>query len=475
MEQEEREIDLVELMWDFFMHWKVVLVIMILCAVLSSVILYYRDTNTYKEQKALKKVSIEELSEELTETEIEEVNSAVSTYNSWFFNKVYLQESPFNTMDTSSLNEVRQDWLIRSTSDNISPTSLAKLYLSLIKSSEATEYFATNFGMPVDSRYLADMIYVEYEQESNDATDTVFTVNVILLQGMDPGQVASAMENYIVNMAPSQVDISAEFDMELLSTVQMIAIDSPVSANMNTRKNNNLTLRSTLDETIEGFTDDQKVVYEISSGDVYLGEEEENLEVSKPTRFSIKNIAIGCAAGIFLCAAFMFFGVFISKKITYASDVSSGGIYVIEEVHRRSITGLFKRFVSDRNIYRQHYKQKQNNLKTSINNVSAQVNGLAGKEGISEVRLMSLSSQFFVDGNANRYLNELKKTWKNSNISLVVEQEGDITNQVMSMPQNCGILILTLVGDTTFKDLREVSESAALMNLPIFGAVVLDI
>ncbi len=478
--REEREIDLIDIIWRLLMQWKPIVLAMIVCAAAVAGGMYVRDIRGYRAAVAAQDaMSEEDMMAELTE---EEYNAVVLLYDSkiqrdevrkYADESLLLQANPYD----------RQTLSISYRVDTANETSNAvtSMYATLLGEDEFAEKVADAIGYDGDIKYVRELYSVSVP--GIESSSLMFSFNMTLLTDMDADVLSKVVDDYVLQEAYQRISASAPFTVtKMTQSVKdiMVTGDTTSRIDIETRIKN---LDTAMDTTLDGFSDGQKALYakmtgqneeDERSGSVFKATEDDESLLAKP-QLSFKYLLVGAFVGAFLYAGcVMLFAIFSPTTQTTTDMCDIYGLYQINELHNRKFNGSLKKFLYDKNIYALRYRKKNKDADVSAAEATTQIVGLKEHDAVGTVYLAPLGKGFS-KGAAADYYEALKKKLAEKAVATERLHEESIKDEVLSVPKDAGIVVLTNVGDTTYRSLDEVCGYARKYDLAVLGVVALEV
>lgn len=477
--REEREIDLIDLMWRLLMQWKPIICVMLVCGILVAGVMYVKRTRDFqasleKEEQATE----EDLMAEVTQAEYDAVITAcnydvqLKSLQKYLEESLYLQADPYNMRTLSLVYRVDTD-------DEIA-YSVTSMYSSKLGSDAFMKEVAGAMDYDGELKYVREL--VSTGMPGIESKSLQFSVNVTLLSDMDAKAIASVIDDYVLKTAfneisqdrPFRVTKTAESVREIVNTGTTTArmdFDAKVKG-----------IETTITNSLAAFTEPQKALYrKLTEADKDKEEEEESifkpaeeeLEPEKPG-LSLKFLLVGLFLGAFMYGGcVMMYAIFRPTIQTTAELNDVYGLYQIDELHRRSFSGGLKGFINDKKIYALRFRKSNKDEEASRKEAATQITGLRERGSIDTVYLAPLGKGF-VNGPAAAYADKLKEDLAAAKINVEVLHDGKIKDEILSVPQTAGIVVLANVGDTTYRSLDEICGYARKYGISLLGVVALD-
>ncbi|MBR1649670.1 MAG: hypothetical protein IJ691_00730 [Lachnospiraceae bacterium] len=349
--REEREIDLFDMFIEVLLHWRGLIVAMIIGGlVLGGYSLYgsYKANALARaakaaaeEQAALnaenikaeeeiiaeEEKALEEAASALTETQIANVDSVIIQQKQLQQAEKYAEKSVLMNVD---YNEVpKADITFKIGADGDRSYDIAKAYEDILTSSEMFKYVAEKCGMGSEVSECIGLDNKKSSNSTNYATDTdVIGVYVYGANTESCEKIADAFCKYAFDKA-SELQLSlGEHVLSLVnksvSTVYNKEIYDKQIANQNTI----ISLKKTIAAAVDAIKDEEKAYYELKTNAVLRENEEAEEETeTKPEEIVVpkisvdkKKFAIGLGGGLFVYALIICIGYIFNGKVKDSDD-----------------------------------------------------------------------------------------------------------------------------------------------------------
>lgn len=381
MNYQEREIDLIDLMWKVAFAWKQCLVVGIICALLLPGIMYLKDMRSYsaslqKQQEvesAKGNLSKEEqralLAENLTNDEMVAVDTAVMYTRELDAAMKYYDNSPLMKIDPYNSDELVLEYYINSgyemDENGVNKESyteaLSIAYINLVNNGSVVNSVADSAGL--SSADLSELIYAS--AEGNNVTIRILGADEDTRTAIATGIKAEIEKSKAMIANAIGAHEITELSEYTVRRVNMDILDKQASAKnkIATASNNLANYKKAMSEdqlnVLNGLLGiEEDVVLEDETGGESASEADtastEVIEPVKPS-FSKKYAAIGFVLGIFIVAGIIFLKEVLSGTLHYESEFKDlFGIDLIGVVRKeKEYKGL------DKVLYNFRYKNKR--------------------------------------------------------------------------------------------------------------------
>lgn len=386
MNYQEREIDLIDLMWKVAFAWKQCLVVGIICAMLLPGIMYLKDMRSYsaslqKQQEvesAKGNLSKEEqralLAENLTNDEMVAVDTAVMYTRELDAAMKYYDNSPLMKIDPYNSDELVLEYYINSgyemDENGVNKESyteaLSIAYINLVNNGSVANSVADSTGL--SSADLSELIYAS--AEGNNVIVNNVTIRILGADEDTRTAIATGIKAEIEKSKATIANAIGAHEITELSEYTVRRVNTEILDKQASAKSKIATASNNLENYKKAMSEDQlnvlngllgieeDVVLEgETSGAATSEADTASAEVIEPVKpsFSKKYAAIGFVLGIFIVAGIIFLKEVLSGTLHYASEFKDlFGIDLIGVVRKeKEYKGL------DKLLYNLRYKNKR--------------------------------------------------------------------------------------------------------------------
>ncbi len=307
-ERVDREINLVELFWQFLLSWRQIICFGIIFAVLLGGLKYVRDVRIYQ---ASQNVDIEQQEESLPEAEMQQVLEArnlmarIEEYENYLDNSTLMQINLYEKPVVELQYYIDSDYTFNYTQDtqNDYTTALMALYYNYIISGEMNSKVAKEVGLSVSEADVSELWSISQAENS-------MSIKFTCPQKEKMDDVAEIIKGQLDKKETEFQEVGAH-KLKLMDESENVIVDYGLIDRKNTISNNIATINTQLNTLKTGLTEQQLALVENKQA-----EEESELVAAKP-KISKKYTVLGAVLGIFLIA------VWIACKMLFTAKLQS--------------------------------------------------------------------------------------------------------------------------------------------------------
>ena len=381
---DEREIDLIDLMWRLLEQWRVLLVMAIIGALIVPLCIGVKNWITTASDSGSMESTEEVVVDSTTQTELDsEYNTLFTTlsmYKSYKTLEYRYQHSILNQIDFQNCISVSTAYEIRLGNADQRIRTMYALYTDITNNEDFANSILALYSSDSSTGSLSDVCSVSGSVPTSDdeADSAVITINTILPSTVDINDYKDALDSAVIDYKKTLENSVGSHGVTLVSTnsrkvnnTTLATTQNAVTTALNTAKSNYETAykaltdngKAVMDEIVNDEANDSNSLSEataeldelwknyatgvLSSSEVVTANPSSIL-----IAFTIKNIAIGVLAALVLyCGAYVAYMI-LSRKVKNPEEIENmsgisnyGGIY--EYPYSTGLT----RFAHDKKIY----------------------------------------------------------------------------------------------------------------------------
>ncbi len=398
---EEREINLLNILWNMAEQWKPLLLVSLLCASFLMSVMYVRDLRSYQGALAVSnsETDVDIIRKELTEEELSDVEYAVSINENLIEMQDYLKDSIWLNLDANAVSVIRSQYYISSDFDGLSCLYDASLsnpvFLKNLKD-------AMGVTSDVDEKYVQELISTNMLSEGNDPIcENAFIVTVMLPKTAKVDSVSSVLDSYILGEVHEKVGKTVEHSIVKVDEIETTDIFSTIVDTRVELTNAIASIEATLTASTSTFSDNQNMVYQAlvdkkDDGGAKQDNKKET-DASQNTLLSpsvsAKYFVIGFLVGIMLYGVILILMEVTNTTITDAKVVQDVyGVRVIENIHARKNYKAIDRFVYSSFVYKLRYRNESKDYDGRITSVQNDVSEYITHKGYANASYLMVGA-----------------------------------------------------------------------------------
>ena len=343
--REEREIDLFDLFIEVLLHWRGLIIAMVIGGLIfGGYSLYgsYKANASAKaevaalEEKKAKTEEEEQLEAERTEevkkqllelekklTETQKVNvESVLTYEKQLIRFENYQKKAV-IMKVNPEEVPIGNITIRVIADEDRVSDIEKAYEDLLVSQDMFKHISSKCDIGSDISELIGIDQLTYSTESEADTLKLWVIGETEEKC---SEMVEAICNHATEMSNSLQEKLGAHELSVVGTSVNLSYSSDIYDRQQSNQNSIISLKTTIASKVDGFSDDEKAYYELKkSGIIKEADEEENTEEETiptipPIEISKKKLGIGVIGGLFVYAFVICIGYVFDGKVKDSDD-----------------------------------------------------------------------------------------------------------------------------------------------------------
>ncbi len=502
----EREISLMDLMVEILLRWRTVLIVMLMGGVLFAGISYMKSVNTAKEQQAaldrqnqymmeqsqqlseeeaaeLESANRQELEEQLTETQIYNVNNAILYEERYKEMEAYKKSSFLMQMDPLHVQQAELTFLIRT--DDLERTyNIEKVYEDLLVSTALYDYVKEQCNIEKDISNLISLEKTSYGEMQG--SDTV-RIRVIYGEADVCQAIANTIVSYVTEQRKALVSQLGDHEVVLLSQSLGEVVSTDILNQQEDCDSDIVSLRNSAIKLKAAFTDEEWHYYDYlvkakATESSYAGRENEDVQenivgtmdtikVTAPG-ISVKYILLGMILFAFVYVAIIFVMYSFNSKIRITDNLEKlygiaqlGAISADEE--KKKILGVIDQWI----LKLRYLGKRRFAPEESIALAATAVKMAAKKNNLAEVCLIGCNLSERSMQICERIQAELKEE------QIVVKMLNNILYDVEAMEKVGSVPSAVLVescGSSLYQEIESEIQLLSRQNIKVLGGIVVE-
>lgn len=485
----EREISLIDLVFEILLKWRMIVVAMVIGAVLLGGYSYWQSAKTINTEQSQNKVNnVTETQEELflrlenTLTEIQKNNVKTvleyEEYNEYYNNSVLMQVDANSVPTTNLIFSVE-------TQNEKDKVILISVYSQIIET--GIVQCLTENGMDYnEAAKAAELVAVKTDMGSQvdvllSSTKGIITASVVHIDEAKCKELAEAIKNLVIAKEEELEALYGEIEVVLVDEFYATEMNMDILTKQRTIFNNVVAGNANIDKLKAAFTQDETKYYEILKGGIAAIETETEVPETEPTPASVvtpspsinlKLVIIGMLAFAFLYVFFVFVMYILNNKLRATDSIAE--LYDIIQLGVVSTVGGKKKFLGfvDNLIIKLRDRNKRKFTKEEAEEIVAVAIKMAVRK--SEKNEVSL-----VGCDVKKYTEDIS-----NEIKALLEKEGitvSIVDNILYNAENLeklentnNVVLLEKAGFTMYDEVEQELEVMKRYKINVVGAVLVD-
>lgn len=324
----EREINIVDLMVQILLHWRVLVVWMIGGAVLFGIFSYVRSDSAAKQKQTQTEAMIMGEPEKwFTEEEILNAGYVVGYEKNYLEKEKYLENSPLMYLDSNHISKAEVTIAVTA-EDRQRSCDIAKVYKDIAESGELTEKVAEDTG--IETLGVSELLHLDQTTEAVSSIDGARIISIskawdeetntfrITAVYDEEAKCQAMLDSAVAFIMKKQRNIENMLgEHEICVVNESIGVVSDMEiANLQTTLLNDIgDMKKKLSDIKKELTDREQQYYELLMSDTVKTEEmAASMTVSAP-KVSIKYVLMGAALAAFVYAFTILLEYIFNTKI----------------------------------------------------------------------------------------------------------------------------------------------------------------
>lgn len=326
---EEREIRLIDLLVYILLHWRRIIVWMLIGAVLFGGYSYYNSAQSAKQQEAMvenqkdRETALAELQSMLTTEQLSNVNRAIQyeAFDDYYNRSILMKINPAEVCNAKLLYMVKSDSVEESTNIRQAYEELITGgFLQWLKentsedvSSEISELVIVNDG---DEEILGQKAVVSKEE------CILIEISVVHSSAEECKKLASYLKEYVEEQAATQKSKLGNHELVYISESFEVIVDNELMKRQMNTLSNMETARKALKTVKDGFSSLESRYYELCTTEETESVDRTEIKIQSPA-VSTKYVVLGIVVFAFLYVFLLFMVYIMNTKIRITDDISS--------------------------------------------------------------------------------------------------------------------------------------------------------
>lgn len=483
---QEREINLIDLLIEILLRWRMMIVWMIVGGILLGAFSYVRSIQSAVTQKSeleqqndlqAKLITLEEVEETLTAAQINSVRTVLNNdkYNEYFNQSVLMQ------IDATNVPRMKLSFLITA-EDADKCYSIERIYEDLL-SCGLYQWVADRDQTDKVSTNLKELITVNGSQRDfSESNVAIISIAIVHVTEEECRELSRQVIEYLEEQHEQLVRQLGTHDMELLGQSFANVTDIDLLNRQKTMLNNIASGNINAEKLQKDFTAEQQKYYLLlKKADTENGEEnntEQNnteqiptVSVSSPS-VSVRYIFLGMVLFAFIYMVYRLLKYILSNKLRATDD--------IRQIYNLTQLGMIPRETSKKRAFSfvdgwilklRDYNKRIFSRKEATGLAAVAVKMQAKKEGLDAV--YCIGSDLKED--ALQVAEQMQTMLKEDDITINILNNVLYNQESMEQLQGAkAVFLLEKVGETLYDEIAQELELLQRQDIRVLGAVVVE-
>lgn len=498
MDMNEKEINIVDLLVEILLHWRMFIVWMLVGAVLSGAYGFNRSRNAINSQKMQEEEAQRNPGGGLSKEEIQNVKNLVAYENAYFSKCTYLEESILMQIDPNSISKAEVTITIEA-EDYQKSCEIEKVYQNIVQSGELVVNLAEDIG--IEATGIDEMIFTDRDllmldglglvAESSvvNTANTANTMNVvnvldagedsnvlrIVTMDSDEARCKAMLEGIITFLMDKQSNVEStlgKHEIIIANKSFGVVSDSNIAEMQKMALDNIAGMKKVVSNTKDKLSDAERQYYDYLMRDGTEGADESVLPEPATSYISLKYVILGASVSVLLYAMILFIVYIFNSKIRKTDnlqelyDIPQLGLIPIERNCKKFFGFIDEWFLAIQNRNKRQFTREE---ALELAAVAAKMS--AGKEELQEICLIGC-------GLKERSLDvceKIKARLTEDKIQVNILNNVLYDAQMMEALEGAkGVLLVESIGSTLYNEITEELEILKRQGIKVLGGILIE-
>lgn len=492
---EQRELDLLDMITDILSHWKGLLVVLIVGAVLMGGLSYVKSYSNVQQSapvveapkidQALVEKTLAELEDTMTNSDRVAVLTTLNDEREYFYKERYMQESTYMQLDPLSIAQTELVYKVQAEDERLAQ-QLGLVYDNLIDSVGLYDWVEQQTG--IISAYLGDLITVKTnsgisykDDEKNIILEGIFesdSLKVTIMQADESAcsQLTDVVKSYIEQQQMKLETEVGNHKLLLVSETSGITMNADVLDDQVKYGNAVSNARKAIADAKKEFNEQQQKYYDLLTWEDETEETEvdqadtsEQQPVVASPSVSKKYVLLGAALFAFVYVAVLAMAYIFNSKLRASDELQK--LYHIPQIGVVVKESGKKLFIDKWIDNLRHYGKRKFSAEQSMELAFAAVKIAAVKNGMNNICLMGCN----LSAGAGSVCESLKAALEKEGIIVTILDNVLYNAEAMEkVDAMTGVVLVEKAGSTLYNEIA--SELALLkrQEIEVLGGIVVE-
>lgn len=492
----DREINLIDLMVEILLKWRVIIALMLMGGILMGCLSYVRSYRTAQSQKAQaaaleqqmqqaeseEQVELEYLQSGLTNMQIHNVNAAVSYECLLKTEEAYLQESI--KMQIDPLNVPRALLTFQVVAEDVETAQrIERVYEDMVVGG-LSAWLADEVQEELSGEALSELVSLEEDSLVLQEESDTFRIAICHISEEQCLQLVERVDEYFQEKQSQLTREMGEHQIHMVNQEFAFLIDTALLERQQAIQNSMLTWSANAAKLKDAFSAEERQYYNYLTSDNHQEDSDGELDLSadklqdvssitviKPS-VNMKYVLIGMIFFAFIYVFFVFLKYILSVRVRATDDVAA--IYGVPELGvipvERESKKIFA-FLDDWFLKLRCWNKRRFAVDEAIGLAAVAVKMAVKKEDLNEICCMGCNLKANAVKTANAIQNILKDTGISMKILNNVLYDQEAMEQLLSVK---GAFLLERAEETLYDEINREIELLRRQGIKVLGIVVVE-
>ena len=480
---DERKINLLEILWEFLIQWRMVVLVSLVVAVVVSGAMYLKERKLYRAQLKDYKNSVNrDINEDVENAKARLTSAEISSVESTVFASKMIQRYAEKMEQISNIklsdDKIQYEVLeYKISTKDVPLTGLLYAYnIRIVGDDILRKRLMDEYEMYKDFDGVIDMLGHGYNDmiQAPVNNDNTMQVSVVLAEGVEADRVAEIVREYIDELK-ADIEKTIPHELQLISTSTRTYVNMLIQDRLKGYGDYMQTYSTNVSKNVETFTDQQKEFYRLLLIKEGITQKDTVTKPAPPKKIQIKRLLLWFVIGMLTYLIVLALIRIVGGRVQTLDETAEYyGMRGLDEIHDRSFDKLWHRFVYSRFVYGFHYRKHLGDIDTRADDILNYVAGVVEHKGLSRVSFIQAFPAGKTEGIADSYAIALQKHSDSLPVKLQVSEHW-VDGYMYDPPVDKeGIVIVMQKDKTKFRTLERIAAYSRDFDLNVIGVVLLE-
>lgn len=503
---QEREINLLDLIVELLLRWRMFIVWMLCGAVIFAGFSYVRtwqSANAQAEQveKAKRRLEAEisenvqedqdsvgpelaqRAAERLSDVQLHNVENVLSYEKLYLSQLAYQKKSVLMQLDAGNIYQAEMTFYI--SSENMERSySIEKVYEDIVQGGGLAQYVADQLND--SSSVVSEVITLRGNERDtiiNLEKKDSFTLEIKHCDEQVCREIARVILRFVEEQYREMAPALGEYEITVLNQTFATISDQDVASYQTSFLNSINTMRDTIEKRKSNFSDEEWQYYDIMTNGKITGIDSSGVVPESPAaivsrgvtvtpRVSMKYVLLGMALAVFCYALFTFMVYVLNTKIRTTESLQQ--IYSIPQLGLIPDEGKKKKFlgvIDEWILFLRNRNKRKFSQEEAIKLAAVAVKLNAEREALNSVYLIGCD----LKERTVSVCEQLKESLGRNNIQVSVLNNVLYDAQAMSYLENAkGVVLVERAGSTLYEEINQELELLNRQGIKVLGGIIVE-
>lgn len=476
----EREIDLVDLIVEILLHWRMFIIWMLIGVVISGAYSVVRSHNTVKSQQTQTDKMDQNPEDLLSDEEMQNVNYVIAYEAAYNAQNDYLARAPIMKIDPNHIYKAEATIAVIAKDPNKCKV-IESVYEDIVQSSELITKTAEDIGtestglneliLLARSNSFSDNFIIQSNLENVAEDANTFRITIIYNNEKQCQNILNAVITFLNEKQPDIERSLGEHSIVVMNESFGIVSDAGVAATQRQALSNTSVMKKELSAAKDNLSVAEQQYYQLLTSEE-AGEQIVSSETVSESGISLKHVFFGAVIAPFVYALILFIIYILNTKIRIADNlqelynIPQLGIIPFPENSKKLFGFIDRWFLSLRNRNKRQFTSEE-----ALELAAVAIKISAGKETLQEISLIGCGLKersFDICEKIRTRLNE-------DNIHVNILNNILYDAQSLEELENIkGVVLIGGIGSTLYVEIMNELELLKRQGIKVLGGILIE-